>query len=450
MGIRAVISTQTPLVRFRASMEDILIKYGESDCIDVESMDPEDYQKSPGGVTAMVGPMVASLMRSGEFSAVRWVSFNPSAPPCFRYGGIENHSVYMTSDKVPLYTNFKESLWNEIHGISRMRLNKEEYEAFASFNWLTAERLMQFLTEVDLYWVHDFQLMLVSNMIGPSAPVVYQWHIPFVPFLMQPLMARFILKNMETADSLIVSTRREMEGLTRLGYHGRAFQLYPWIDESQHVVSPGAVEEALAKYGLEGKEIILLVARMDPIKRQDIAIQAFGKVAKERRDLVLVLVGDGSFTSSGLGHSKGAAWRSKLLGMVRELGLEDRVKMLGFVDDKRLAALYEASRLVILPSQLEGFGITTLEAWIHGKPVIVSSGAGSSELVANGVNGFVFRANDVEDLAGRMMDALKMDGDSMGRNGRQIAMMNTMDKAMNRLKEIFRETIEASSPGSEQ
>jgi len=91
--------------------------------------------------------------------------------------------------------------------------------------------------------------------------------------------------------------------------------------------------------------------------------------------------------------------------------------MLGFVDDKRLAALYEASRLVILPSQLEGFGITTLEAWIHGKPVIVSSGAGSSELVANGVNGFVFRANDVEDLAGRMMDALKMDGDSMGETG---------------------------------
>jgi len=146
--------------------------------------------------------------------------------------------------------------------------------------------------------------MLVSNMIGPSAPVVYQWHIPFVPSLMQPLMARFILKNMETADSLIVSTRREMEGLTRLGYHGRAFQLYPWIDESQHVVSPGAVEEALAKYGLEGKEIILLVARMDPIKRQDIAIQAFGKVAKERRDLVLVLVGTAASPAPGLATAR--------------------------------------------------------------------------------------------------------------------------------------------------
>lgn len=57
---------------------------------------------------------------------------------------------------------------------------------------------------------------------------------------MQPSIARFIVKNMEVADSLIVSTRREMEGgLTRMGgYHGRAFQVYPWVDEAQHSVPP--------------------------------------------------------------------------------------------------------------------------------------------------------------------------------------------------------------------
>ncbi len=49
MGIRAVVSTQTPLVRFKLSMEELLIKYGEADCVDVEAMDAEDYQKSPGG-----------------------------------------------------------------------------------------------------------------------------------------------------------------------------------------------------------------------------------------------------------------------------------------------------------------------------------------------------------------------------------------------------------------
>lgn len=426
------------------SMEELLIKYGEADCMDVEAMDAEDYQKSPGGVTAMVGPMVSSLMRSGGFSSVRWVSFNPSAPPCFVASGIENHSVYMPSEKVPLYTNFKESLWNEIHGISKMRLDRAEYEAFASFNWAVAEKLMAFLNDTDVYWVHDFQLMLVSNIIGPSAPVVYQWHIPFVPSLMQPNIARFIVKNMEVADSLVVSTRREMEGLTRMGYHGRAFQVYPWVDESQHSVPPGAVEEVVSRYGLEGREIVLLVARMDPIKRQDVAVRAFTEVARRRRDAVLVLVGNGSFTSSGLGHGKGAGWRGKLAALVRELGLGDRVRMLGFVDDKSLAALYEASRLVVLPSQLEGFGITTLEAWLHGKPVVVSSGAGSSELVVDGVNGFVFRANDEEDLAAKMLQALTGDGDAMGSNGRQVATMHTMTKTMERLTQIFKETTEST------
>lgn len=131
----------------------------------------------------MVGPMVSSLIRSGEFSSVRWVSFNPSAPPCFVASGIENHSVYMPSEKVPLYTNFKEALWNEIHGISRMELDRAEYEAFASFNWAVAEKLMAFLNDTDVYWVHDFQLMLVSNIIGPPSapPVVYQCTYPSSP-----------------------------------------------------------------------------------------------------------------------------------------------------------------------------------------------------------------------------------------------------------------------------
>lgn len=58
--------------------------------------------------------------------------------------------------------------------------------------------------------------------------------------------------------------------------------------------------------------------------------------------------------------------------MVNRLGLSERVRLLGYVEEEDLRVLYNAARLFVYPSFYEGFGLPVLEAMACGAPVITS------------------------------------------------------------------------------
>ena len=70
-----------------------------------------------------------------------------------------------------------------------------------------------------------------------------------------------------------------------------------------------------------------------------------------------------------------------ILKAPKELGIEDRVKFLGFVSTDDLSALLQGARAYIQPSLWEGFGIPVLEAMASGTPVIVSNTSSLPEVV---------------------------------------------------------------------
>ncbi len=72
------------------------------------------------------------------------------------------------------------------------------------------------------------------------------------------------------------------------------------------------------------------------------------------------------------------------LAPIRELGMEDRVKYVGYVADEDLAAIYSGAECLALPSWYEGFGIPILEAMACGCPVVTSSGRHAAPEVAGG------------------------------------------------------------------
>ena len=83
-----------------------------------------------------------------------------------------------------------------------------------------------------------------------------------------------------------------------------------------------------------------------------------------------------------------------------ELGLEDRVRFLGFVNQSQLPSVYCAADLFVLPSLFEPFGLVVNEAMLCGLPVAVSDRVGAKfDLVRPDENGYVFPAGDVEALA---------------------------------------------------
>ncbi|AWR97850.1 glycosyltransferase [Acidianus sulfidivorans JP7] len=432
--MRIAINTQTPPVRFKLTYKDILEKYGYSDLpIRLSDLSNEDYYVSVGGVSKM---MIAYLKNS-SFESSKWVALGPGYPPSIIMDNIEVSFVDLDPITLSKYTKFKEGIYNEAHGISKYSLKGDEYIAYATYNWLSAQKLLEYYSDVDVYFINDFQQLLLGGIIGPSAPAVLWYHIPFVPEKISERLRDFLIRSFEGFDTVIMSTKRDLEGLVRSGAKINVKQIYPFIDPSSFVsVSENDVNKVEEKFGIKKDDkVVLVVARMDPIKSQDVAIKAIKNV-----DAKLVLAGDGSFTSKTLGHDKSSVWAGKLKALVKDLHLEDKVIFTGYVSDDELMALYQRANVVALPSNIEGFGLTICEGWVYKKPVVVSKGAGVSELIIEGGNGYTFEPGAYEDMAIAINKALKEE-DRLGNMGFETVKKCSVKAASESLKEVMENTI---------
>ncbi|MEM3203691.1 MAG: glycosyltransferase family 4 protein [Saccharolobus sp.] len=426
------LNTQTPPIRFTLTYKDLLEKYSYLDLpIDLNMLSSEDYHISVGGVAKMMLGLI------GSFNKTRWVSLGPGYPPSVKMQQVELHFVDLDPKSLAKYTRFKEGIYNESHGLSKYNIVGEEYIAYANYNWLSAQKLLEFYNDTDVFFINDFQQLLVGGIIGPSAPAVLWYHIPFVPEILSKRLRDFLVKSFESFDLIILSTKRDLEGLIRAGAKVKVKQIYPFIDPSSYKkVGRGKIQEVEDKYGIKSDDkVVLVVARMDPIKSQDLAIKAIKNV-----DAKLVLAGDGSFTSKTLGFDKGSLWASKLKNLAKDLKIEDKVIFTGYVPDEDLFALYERANVVLLPSRIEGFGLTVCEGWLYSKPAVVSSGAGVSELIIEGGNGFVFKSDNVDELVEKLKLALK--DEKVGSLGLETSKKCSVSTAISEVKAAFESAME--------
>lgn len=114
------------------------------------------------------------------------------------------------------------------------------------------------------------------------------------------------------------------------------------------------------------------------------------------------------------------------------------VQIKGFVDD--INELYDSCSVIVQPSVSEGFGIEVLEAMAHGRPVIVSEGAGSSDVVFNGDDGFIIPIRNPNAIAEKI-DILKNDKNLlnwMSMNARKKALEYDWDIIVRKYHEIWR------------
>jgi glycosyltransferase involved in cell wall biosynthesis len=127
----------------------------------------------------------------------------------------------------------------------------------------------------------------------------------------------------------------------------------------------------------------LIVSRLVPYKRIDLAIQAC-----QRIDRPLVIIGDGP----DLG---------RLRSMAEKRNASAKIFFLQAVHPAQLPAYYAHCRAYLAPAE-EDFGITVVEAQQYGKPVITYAKSGGAEVVEEGKTGIHFLAQAVEDLSEAM------------------------------------------------
>jgi glycosyltransferase involved in cell wall biosynthesis len=166
-------------------------------------------------------------------------------------------------------------------------------------------------------------------------------------------------------------------------------------------------------------DYLLLVSRLEPLKRVELAIRAMAQVAAPAR---LVIVGDGS-------------QREVLEREATQTGAADRITFAGACWGDAVADLYARALGVIYAPFDEDYGYVTIEAFLAARPVITATDSGGPlEFVRDGVNGFICEpdamalAAAINRLAGDRSLA-----ERLGRAGRSVAQAITWDGVIEQL-----------------
>jgi glycosyltransferase involved in cell wall biosynthesis len=134
--------------------------------------------------------------------------------------------------------------------------------------------------------------------------------------------------------------------------------------------------------GLELK--IASVGRLHPpSKGQDILLEALADPLWRSRSWRLSLYGEGPM-------------RNSLERMIGQLGLQDRVRLLGFVTP--VENIWAENEVLVMPSRYEGLPLAMVEAMLCSRPVVATDVAGHAEIIEDGVNGFLAEAATVSSM----------------------------------------------------
>jgi colanic acid/amylovoran biosynthesis glycosyltransferase len=188
--------------------------------------------------------------------------------------------------------------------------------------------------------------------------------------------ARFIVSN---CNFHVENLRRRFPSLERqrfyVVYGGLDLQAGPWSKPEP----PGA----------DLPLRILHIARLVPVKAQEVLIQALARLRDQGFEFWCRMVGDGPK-------------RDELQRVIASLNLQDHVQLLGerFADE--VVRLYEWSQVLVLSSRSEGTPMVIMEAMAKARPVIAPRLTAIPEMVADGRTGYLFPPGDIEGLAAKL------------------------------------------------
>jgi len=197
---------------------------------------------------------------------------------------------------------------------------------------------------------------------------------------------------------------------------------------AMHSASAKLGDLAKATFALSGEKLLIHVSNFRPVKRTLDCIKILAEVRKHT-PAHLLMVGDGP--------DRGACEH-----LARELKLAEHVSFLG--KQNHVERLIPAAHVLLMPSEMESFGLVALEAMACGVAPVATEVGGVPELIVNGENGFMEKVGDIAAQAARVVslltdDALHAGITNAGRE-RAIEIFST-DKIIPQYEAYYREVI---------
>ena len=256
--------------------------------------------------------------------------------------------------------------------------------------------------ELDLLHVHyaiphSVSALLARQMLaarGIKLPFVTTLHGTDITLVGQDRsylpVTRFAIENSDGVTA--ISSYLREKTLQEFGIQ-RPIEVVPnFVNCDLYMPLPEAERAAArARYAQPEEKLLVHLSNFRPVKRVGDVVQIFARVAKEVK-AHLLLVGDGPE-------------RSNAEYTVHSLGLQDRVHFLGKQDE--VHKLLPLADLMLMPSELEAFGLAALEAAACRVPTVSTQQGGVPELITDGVNGRLLPVGDVEGMAAATVELLQ-------------------------------------------
>jgi glycosyltransferase involved in cell wall biosynthesis len=236
--------------------------------------------------------------------------------------------------------------------------------------------------------------------------------------------------RLRKADRLIAVSEASGHFAHLLGFAERRITIVPnGVDLS---CFNGKVDALLMRreLGIGDKPLVVTASRLIKRKNPGLLVSAFAKVLKVIPDAKLVIAGSGREEHN-------------LSDQIRDLNITDSVSLLGGLAKEKVAQLMAAADIFVLPSKVESFGLSLLEASAAAVPVVCSNAGGIPEVFQDGFNALLYPPGD-DDAMGRAIVNLIQNRElakKIGANAVETAKRFTWEMAAEKTLRVYEEVL---------
>jgi len=330
---------------------------------------------------------------------------------------LRGHAVHVLTRRLPYHGSDVEN----INGVEEYRYNFQEklFPFFFKSILSDCRRAFRSLEENFPFDIINFHqpfsaLGVLSSISSRKVPLVYTCHsLSFEEYISRSFSPKNPIKLLLHHLQVIARKYTEKNVLKRSDrivvlseYTGEKLQRTYGLSSSKVSVIPGGVDlerfrpstdkdRIRARMGLpEDKLILFTVRNLVPRMGLENLISAFEIAQNGRRDLLLVIGGEGPLEPA-------------LNEQTRRCGVEEFVRFVGYIPDEDLPSYYQMADLFILPTkELEGFGLVTVEALASGLPVFGTPVGGTKEILTKLGPNYLFNDSTPESMATTILKAL--------------------------------------------
>lgn len=316
-------------------------------------------------------------------------------------------------------------VWQVDNDFQMNFVNYLKYVVKSFYNFFAVNRVKKIIINEKIDIVHINSISRnVAALAARKADVPYVWHIR--ELLEEGLSSKFIdekkARNLLQGASRVLCISKTVEDYYQRKYNLKNTAIiYDGIDINKFYSDRDIFHCKKIRIGIIG--------RVEEQKRQHILIKAFARLSDSFDNIYCELVGD---------YKKDDYYNS-LIKIVSDFGISEMISFTGFVNNPQ--DYLKTYDIVCVCSYAEAFGLTTIEGMLSGALVVASDSGCNSELMRAGINGLLYKCDDIDDLYEKLKYAIKDVNKSriIAKYGQKFAVDFSLDKNVNNILNCYEE-----------